>query len=219
MKQKILIIEDEEKIVKILRIYLEAENFEVDFSLDGKEGFEKSLVNEYDLIILDLMLPSMPGEKIASELKKLKDLPILMLTAKDKEDERIQGFLSGADDYVLKPFSPKEVVLRVQAILKRYRKGKKSPLITYKDIQIDEERFSILVDNEPVQLTKAEFKIIHLLISKPGIVFSRSRLMDEITDDSYVVSERTIDTHVKNLRKKIKKDYIKTVFGMGYKFE
>lgn len=218
MREKILIIEDEEKIVKILKLYLEKEGYNVDFAMDGKEGFEKALINDYDFLVLDLMLPGKTGEEIANELKQVKEIPILMLTAKDKEHDKIEGFLNGADDYVVKPFSPREVVLRIKAILKRYGKND-DKIMKYKDIILDNARFEVKVNDKIINLTKAEFKILQLFLSYPGRVFERKTILSELTNDEYFISDRTIDAHIKNLRKKLGGDYIKTVFGIGYKLD
>jgi DNA-binding response OmpR family regulator len=214
---KILIVEDEEKFQVILRLYFEKEGFTVFSALNAEDGLEIVNKEEIDCIILDRMLPAMSGDQFIKKLREKKNTPVLMLTAKGTDDDRIEGLLLGSDDYVVKPVTPYEVVLRVKAILKRTSSGE--DIVKFMDMQLDRKRFEVKVGEQKVNLTKAEFEILFKLASNPGMVFTRDQLMDAITSDGTIISDRTIDTHIKNIRKKIDKDYIKTIFGLGYKID
>jgi two-component system response regulator ResD len=214
---KILIVEDEEKFQVILRLYFEKEGFTVFSALNAEDGLEIVNKEEIDCIILDRMLPAMSGDQFIKKLREKKNTPVLMLTAKGTDDDRIEGLLLGSDDYVVKPVTPYEVVLRVKAILKRTSSGE--DIVKFMDMQLDRKRFEVKVGEQKVNLTKAEFEILFKLASNPGMVFTRDQLMDAITSDGIIISDRTIDTHIKNIRKKIDKDYIKTIFGLGYKID
>jgi|YNPMSStandDraft_1061717.scaffolds.fasta_scaffold00026_35 DNA-binding response OmpR family regulator len=220
---KILIVEDEEKLLYILSLYFEKEGFIVDKTQNLKDAIEtiKNTKN-IDIIILDRMLPDGRGDDLIKVVRENNNnnIPILMLTAKGTEEDRIEGLLLGCDDYVVKPVSPFEIVLRVKAILKRSGKNSESiNKIQYRDITLDKDKFIVLVDNSKVDLTKAEFEILFKLIKNKGMVLTRDQLVNAITPEGSFVSDRTIDTHIKNIRKKINRDYIKTVFGLGYKVE
>ena len=219
---RILVVEDESKIAEIVKAYLEKDSFEVTFAHTGEKAV--SLLKEgFDLIILDLMLPDMDGEDICETIRKDSDLPIIMLTAKSDEDDRIAGLGLGADDYVVKPFSPRELVARVKALLRRAKGTKEIKSFNNKDLVIDSLRFEITKKGSVVVLTPTEFKLLQCLSDRPGQVFTRLQLVNVILGYDFEGYDRTIDAHIKNIRHKIEDDqrnpsYIKTVYGIGYRF-
>ena len=222
-KDSILIVEDEKKISGIVRAYLEKEGFSVQVAETGEEAL-KLLKDPFDLIILDLMLPDMNGEDICSMIRKSSDVPVIMLTAKSGEEERIKGLGIGADDYVVKPFSPRELVARVKALLRRTGRTKKKMLSYNKNsLRIDVVNYEVYRENKQVSLTTTEFRILLSLAENPGRVFSRDQIVNLVQGYDFEGYDRTIDAHVKNLRHKVEKDskepeFIKTVYGIGYKF-
>ncbi len=219
---RILVVEDESKIAEIVKAYLEKDAFEVTIANTGEKAV--SLLKEgFDLIILDLMLPDMDGEDICETIRKDSDLPIIMLTAKSDEDDRIAGLGLGADDYVVKPFSPRELVARVKALLRRAKGTKEIKSFNNKDLVIDSLRFEITKKGSVVVLTPTEFKLLQCLSDRPGQVFTRLQLVNVILGYDFEGYDRTIDAHIKNIRHKIEDDqrnpsYIKTVYGLGYRF-
>ncbi len=222
MKLKILIIEDEKKIADIVSAYLKKEGYIVNVALTGVDGLNK-LKETPDLIVLDLMLPDMDGEDICKTIRQSSDVPIIMLTAKSREDERIKGLLMGADDYVVKPFSPKELVARVGVILKRA--GKKEKVITFNNgrLLINKSTNEIKKDDKVITLTQTEFSILTVLSENAGRVLNREQIVNLCLGHDFEGFERTIDAHIKNLRQKIeinprKPEFIKTIYGLGYKF-
>jgi DNA-binding response OmpR family regulator len=224
---KVLIIEDELKIQQIVKAYLQKEGLEVLTAGDGAEGLRLIKEANPDLIILDLMLPAIPGEEILARLRQTSEIPVIILSAKSSEDERIFGLNIGADDYLIKPFSPRELVARVQAHLRRTRSNQPAPATAFsfndRKLLIDTSRHEVYFDSNPIGLTPTEFKILQLLSQTPGQVFSRSQLLEQTQGTSYEGYDRTIDSHIKNLRQKIEPDinepsFILTVFGIGYKF-
>jgi len=215
---KILIVEDEKKFAEILKLYFEKEGFKVYIAQTAEIGMDVTIKEEIDCIILDRMLPGMNGDELLKKIRETKNTPVLMLTAKGSDQDRIEGLLLGSDDYVVKPVTPYEVVLRVRAILKRTGNFNIDKVI-FKDLELDRKYFITKIGEEKIELTKAEFEILYKLASNPKVVFTRDQLIDAITPDGTVISDRTIDTHIKNIRKKIKKDYVKTVFGLGYKID
>ncbi len=222
MTTKILLVEDEKKIADIVVAYLEKEGYEVRHVDNGSEALEL-LRNGFDLIILDLMLPDISGEEICELVRKDSDIPIIMLTAKSEEEHRIKGLNIGADDYVVKPFSPRELVARVQALLRRTRPVKKRLSFNKGMLVIDNESLEVFSNGNPVTLTPTEFKLLQTLAERPGQVFSRAQLVNIILGYNFEGYDRTIDAHVKNIRQKIGEDnrnptFIKTVYGVGYKF-
>jgi len=221
--QKILIIEDEKKISEIVKAYLEKEGFRVTLAGTGEDGL-KALKENPDLIILDLMLPDMQGEELCTIIRESSDVPVIILTAKSGEEDRVKGLGIGADDYVVKPFSPRELVARVKAHLRRAVKTRRK---TYSynngDLTIDIEHHEASRDGGPIVLTPTEFKILVSLAENPGRVLSRDQLVNIVLGYDFEGYDRTIDAHVKNLRHKVEKDskspeFIQTVYGMGYKF-
>jgi DNA-binding response OmpR family regulator len=231
MEKTILLVDDEKMIVEVLEAYLLKEGYKVFSADNGVDAIRKADSVKPDLIVLDLMLPDISGEEVCRLLRKESDVPILMLTAKSGEEERINGIVIGADDYVTKPFSPKEVVVRIQAILRRANKQllEKQPknilAFNQRELVIDVMKKEIQFCDEIINVTPIEYKLLSNMAKYPGRVYSRMDLLDKIQEDgvSYEGYERSIDTHIKNLRKKIELDprdpkYILTVFGMGYKF-
>ncbi len=221
-KGKILIVEDERQISEILTAYLEKEGFTVSTADTGRKAI-KLLKGGFDLIILDLMLPDIQGEEICESVRNDSDIPILMLTAKSDEEDRIRGLGMGADDYVVKPFSPREVVARVKALLRRTRKGREELSFNKGDLVISPSTMETRKAGDAVTLTPTEFRILQTLAERPGQVFTRLQLVNTILGYDFEGYDRTIDAHIKNIRQKIEDNprspvYIKTVYGVGYKF-
>jgi len=225
--KKILIIEDEEKVLNIVKNYIEKEGFEAIACLKGEDGIEKFYEHSPDLVVLDLMLPDINGEEICSLIKKEKDIPVIMLTAKSTVDEKIKGLSLGADDYLVKPFSPRELMMRIKVILKRY--GSENILenkLSYnnKDLEIDKKALMVYKKGKKLNLTSAEYKLLSYMAENININLSRDIIIEKIFGLEFEGYDRTIDTHIKNIRKKIEDDpknpkYILTVFGLGYKFK
>lgn len=229
MGQKVLLVDDERMITDVLEAYLLKEGYDVFKSDNGLDALRKAEAENPDLIVLDLMLPDISGEEICRLLRKESDVPILMLTAKSGEDERINGIVMGADDYVTKPFSPREIVVRIGAILRRVRKAapQREERLSFNnhELVLDLDKKEVTLHGEGISVTPIEYRLLSNMAKSPGRVYSRMDLLEKIQEDGFPYEgyERSIDTHIKNLRKKIEKDargpkYILTVFGMGYKF-
>ncbi len=226
MKEKILIIEDEEDLVKGLKINLADEGYEVDYALNGKEGLRKALTEKPDLILLDIMLPGMNGLEICKELRRNKmDIPILMLTARGEEIDKVIGLEMGADDYISKPFSIRELLARVKAHLRRENRGaEKVPVVfQLESMKIDFGHYKIIRKDDEIDLTSLEVDVLRYLIGQEGKVVSRNDLLDKIWGYEKFPTTRTIDNHILKLRKKIENDpnhprHIITVYGGGYRF-
>ncbi|APC48401.1 response regulator transcription factor [Virgibacillus halodenitrificans] len=229
---KILVVDDEERIRRLIRMYLEREDFTVEEADNGTDALELSLNNDYDVILLDIMMPEMDGIEVCKELRKEKSTPVIMLTAKGEEANRVQGFEIGADDYIVKPFSPREVVLRIKAILKRVTTGAfnqtestSTNIIVFPHITIDHDAHRVTADGAEVSLTPKEYELLCFLAKSPDKVFNREHLLKEVWQYEFFGDLRTVDTHVKRLREKlnnVSKDAAKmivTVWGVGYKFE
>ncbi len=226
MNERVLVVDDEPSVQEIARAYLEREGFIVDSAADGASALALIERKPPELIVLDLMLPDVSGEQIAAHVRARSDVPIIMLTAKVSEDQRVAGFELGADDYLVKPFSPRELVARAKAILRRAGAGEAplSALMTFDDgrLRIDSARHEVVIDGEDVSLTPTEFKLLATLAGYPGRVYSRFELINRVQGTDFEGYERTIDAHVKNLRRKIEVDpahprYVVTVHGVGYR--
>lgn len=226
-KIKILIVEDEKNIVEVIKAYLMKEGFNVVTAQDGESALKLFQDEEIHLIILDLMLPKISGEEVCTSIRAKSDVPIIMLTAKANENDKIEGLSIGADDYVTKPFSPKELISRVKALLRRtYRDSKPlaEKLIFNKgNLIIDMDKMIVTKSGKDICLTPNEFKVLASLLTNPGHVFSREQLIKSAFGYDYDGFDRTIDTYIKNIRHKIennpkKPSYIVTVYGVGYKF-
>jgi two-component system alkaline phosphatase synthesis response regulator PhoP len=222
--KRILIVEDEPELVRVLRDYLEQAGYEVEAAHDGVAGLSLFRRRNPDLVLLDLNLPEMDGLDVAREMRRATEVPIIMVTARVEEADRLVGLELGADDYVTKPFSPREVVARVKAVLRRMS-GPSEPArrIRSGDVEIDLERHQVSVRGQRVELTPTEFDLLATLADQPGRVFTRLQLLEATQGHAYKGYERTVDAHVKNLRAKIEPNpkepqYVETVFGVGYRF-
>jgi DNA-binding response OmpR family regulator len=224
MNKTILIVDDEKRLVSLLESYLKQEGFHVVAAYNGIEALQVARKASPDLIILDIMMPKMDGYEFMRQHRKEKDTPIIMLTARVDDDEKIIGLELGADDYVTKPTRPRELVARVRSVLRRAGKMEPIPQVLHAaDLSLDREARIVKVAERFVDLTPSEFDLLAALMSAPGRVFSRLDLLDVVQGVRYEGYERTIDTHIKNLRAKIENDprtprYIETVYGVGYRF-
>lgn len=223
MPKKILIIDDEAKIVEICQDYLKAAGFSVITSLDGQGGLDKARKEKPDLILLDLMLPGMDGLDVCRELRKEANTPIIMLTARVEETDKLIGLEIGADDYITKPFSPREMVARVRTVLRRAQGDPAAEVIRAGILTLDRNRFIVMIGQKEITLTPTEFEILATLASQPGRIFSRSQLLMAVRGVAFESYERAIDSHIRNLRRKLEADesgfeWIVTIHGVGYKF-
>lgn len=232
MTERILIVDDEERIRKLLNMYLVREGYEIVEAEDGEAALEIAMEQDFHCILLDLMMPKMDGIEVAKRLRTQKSTPIIMLTAKGEENNRVEGFEVGADDYIVKPFSPREVVLRVKALLRRSSEtafieadATAKDVIIYNHLVIDNDAHRVLADDEKVNLTPKEYELLLFLARSPDKVFDREELLREVWHYDFYGDLRTVDTHVKRLREKLNKvspeasNMIHTVWGIGYKFE
>jgi DNA-binding response OmpR family regulator len=224
--RRILLVEDEKAIRDAVAAYLEKENYWITTAADGQEALDEFVRHEFDLVVLDLMLPKVPGERVCRVIRETSDTPIIMLTAKGEVEDRIVGLELGADDYLVKPFSPRELVARVRALLRRAHASDEPQreIHEYGDLTIDISGHKVLVKGKEVDLTASEFKLLTTLSRYPGRVYSRMELVEKVLGYDFEGYERTIDSHVKNLRAKIGDDprdpkWLFTVHGVGYRFE
>jgi two-component system response regulator ResD len=231
-KLTILVVDDEERIRRLLRMYLEKENYTIDEAEDGESALKKAMETDYDLVLLDVMLPGMDGIEVCGKLRQAKSTPIIMLTAKGEESNRVQGFEAGADDYVVKPFSPREVIYRVKAILRRSSataylttEANASNNIVFSHLIIEHDAHRVTAGGQEIALTPKEYELLHYLAISPDKVFSREELLKDVWNYEFFGDLRTVDTHVKRLREKLNKvspdaaAMITTVWGVGYKLE
>ncbi|KKE79315.1 response regulator transcription factor [Oceanobacillus caeni] len=229
---KILIADDEDRIRRLIRMYLEREDYIIEEADNGKDALEMALENNYHVIILDIMMPEMDGIEVCQKLRKEKSTPVIMLTAKGEEANRVQGFEVGADDYIVKPFSPREAVLRVKALLRRVNVSSfneqdvvSKDLLVFPHITIDYDAHRVTAEGQEVSLTPKEYELLCFLAKSPDKVFNREVLLKEVWQYEFFGDLRTVDTHVKRLREKLSKvskeaaKMIVTVWGVGYKFE
>lgn len=216
---KILVVDDEELIRGVIKEYLTLENFIVDEAQDGNEAVEKVKENDYNLIIMDIMMPKKDGYQACKEIKQIKDIPFIMLSARGEEYDKLIGFDLGIDDYVIKPFSPKELVARVKAVIKRFNGD--GTIMRFGGLTIDDKAHDVFIDDKKIYLTPKEYDLLKYFASNKNIALSREQLLTNIWGYDFYGDDRTIDTHVKTLRNNLGKyrDLITTVRGMGYKFE
>ena len=225
MSRKILVVDDDRKTVDLLRLYLEKDGYQVLAAHDGRQALELTRQRRPDLIVLDLMLPNVDGLDVCRILRAESATPIIMLTARTTEDDKLLGLDLGADDYITKPFSPREVVARVRVVLRRVgaEREQEPASIHFRQLAVDFVGHAARLRGEPLRLTPKEFKLLETLIKQPGRAWSRLDLLEQVFGFDYEGLERTVDVHVMNLRRKIEHDparpeYIQTVYGVGYKF-
>jgi two-component system response regulator ResD len=229
---RILVVDDEERIRRLLRMYLEKEGYRIEEAEDGETALRKAQREDFDLIVLDLMLPGMDGIEVCTRLRQTKSTPVIMLTAKGEEVNRVQGFEVGADDYVVKPFSPREVIYRIKAVLRRSsataflsKEHLASNNIVFPHLVIEHDAHRVTAGGQEVNLTPKEYELLHYLASSPDKVFSREELLKDVWNYDFFGDLRTVDTHVKRLREKLNRAsaeaaaMITTVWGVGYKLE
>ena len=221
---KILIVDDEAKIREVLCEYAEFEGYAPDQAGDGMEAVQKCRQNHYDLVLMDVMMPKLDGFSAVKEIKKIKDIPVIMLSARGEEYDKLFGFEIGADDYVVKPFSPKEVMARINAVLKRNTVKKESDTVRtlkFEGLEIDMAGRNVFVDGKKAELTPKEYELLFYMVKNEGIALSREKLLSDVWGYDFYGDDRTVDTHVKMLRGNLKeyRKFIVTLRGMGYKFE
>ena len=230
MRKKILVIEDEKNIAELERDYLEANGYEVEIAFDGKSGLDRALESDFDLVILDVMLPGIDGFEVCRQIRKSKECPVLMVSAKKDEIDKIRGLGLGADDYITKPFSPSELVARVTAHISRYErltsKGEEpvNYVINIGNLSIDKNARRVFINDEEVSLTNKEFDLLVFLASNPNVVFSKDTIFDKIWGLDAIGETSTVTVHINRIREKIEDDssnpqYIETVWGAGYRFK
>ena len=215
---KLLVVDDEELIRNVIKEYAKIENYEVDEASDGDEAVEKALENDYDVIIMDIMMPKRDGFSAIKEIKQEKDTSVIVLSARTMEEDKLNGFDLGIDDYVIKPFSPKELIARIKAVTKRQ---KEEDIIEVGTIKLSNLTREVTIDNEVIPLTHTQFELLKLFLTNLNIALSREIIINKIWGYDYEADDRTIDAHIKLLRSKLKtyRDNIKTIRKVGYKFE
>lgn len=224
-KKKILVVDDEPQIVKVLTVFIENAGFDVAVSMDGRKAVAAFQQEQPDFVILDLNLPGMDGLEVCRAIRKESNVPILMLTARSEEADKLIGLEIGADDYIVKPFSPREIVARIRTIMRRTTaEVERSELIQVDDLVIDLQKHTVTLGGRDIDLTLAEFEILTILARQPRRVFTRQQIMDHAQDMVFEGYDRTIDAHIKNIRIKMEPNprkpiYIQTVFGLGYKLD
>ena len=217
---KILIADDEEKIREVIKEYAEFEGYRVSEAENGMQALEMVKEQDFDIIILDIMMPKLDGFSACKQIRRIKNVPIIMLSARQEEYDKLFGFELGVDDYVVKPFSPKELMARVKAVVDRM-KGKENAVFRLRGLEIDFEGRQVIVDGQKAALTHKEIDLLLYMVKNKNIALSREKLLEEVWDYDYFGDDRTVDTHIKMLRHNLKdyRDHIVTIRGMGYKFE
>ncbi|MDM5192646.1 response regulator transcription factor [Bacillus hominis] len=220
-KYNVLVVDDESDMRQLVGMYLDNFGYEWGEAENGKEALRKLETEHYDFVVLDIMMPEMDGLSVCKEIRKTSDVPIIFLTAKGEEWNRVNGLRMGADDYIVKPFSPGELIARMEAVLRRYTKQEQQEEIQFGPILINEKSRRIETNGETIPLTVKEFDLLYFLCQHNGQVFSREQLLEKVWGYDYAGSTRTVDTHVKTMRLKLGEsgNYIQTVWGVGYKFE
>jgi len=225
MKYKILVVDDDQNIAELIRLYLEKEMFDVKIAYDGKKALDIFYQWTPDLVILDIMIPYMDGYEVCKQIRKTGNIPIIMLTARGEVIDKVLGLELGADDYIVKPFDPKELLARIKAVLRRTQinEGIKEEKLAFPGLTIDKNEYTVTFQGNRLELPPKELELLYFLASRPNQVFTREQLLEKVWDYDYIGDSRTVDVHIKRLREKLHDDMgrweIKTVWGVGYKFE
>ena len=222
MKQNILVIDDDKNIREVVKLYLRKEGYEVTEAADGAIGVDLFFGKQYDLVILDIMMPVQDGIEMIKQIRAKSNVPVIMLTAKGETFDKVLALELGADDYIVKPFDPKELVARVKAVIRRSTQEDKSDILEYPNLKIDMQNYQVIYEGREVQMPPKEIELLYFLASRPNKVFTRDQLLEQVWGFEYFGDSRTVDVHIKRLREKFKDDepwQIKTVWGVGYKFE
>lgn len=222
MKQNILVIDDDKNIREVVKLYLRKEGYEVTEAADGAIGVDLFFGKQYDLVILDIMMPVQDGIETIKQIRAKSNVPVIMLTAKGETFDKVLALELGADDYIVKPFDPKELVARVKAVIRRSTQEDKSDILEYPNLKIDMQNYQVIYEGREVQMPPKEIELLYFLASRPNKVLTRDQLLEQVWGFEYFGDSRTVDVHIKRLREKFKDDepwQIKTVWGVGYKFE
>ena len=222
VETKVLVVDDDSNICDLIEIYLQKEGYKVYKAYNGKEAISVFKDKIVDLIVLDIMMPEMDGYETLREIRKTSGVPVVMLTAKGETFDRVLGLELGADDYIVKPFEPKELVARIRAVLRRYKPQTQKKTLEFTDLVIDADSYTVNYKGNTMEMPPKEFELLYFLASNPNKVFTRDQLLYEVWGYDYPGDSRTVDVHVKRLREKLPDEYdwqIKTVWGVGYKFE
>ncbi len=220
MKQNILVIDDDKNIREVVKLYLRKEGYEVTEAADGAIGVDLFFGKQYDLVILDIMMPVQDGIETIKQIRAKSNVPVIMLTAKGETFDKVLALELGADDYIVKPFDPKELVARVKAVIRRSTQDEKTDILEY--LKIDMQNYQVIYEGKELQMPPKEIELLHFLASRPNKVFTRDQLLEQVWGFEYFGDSRTVDVHIKRLREKFKDGepwQIKTVWGVGYKFE
>lgn len=222
IETKVLVVDDDSNIVDLIELYLQKEGYKVFKAYNGSEALKTFKEKQIDIIILDVMMPVMDGYEVLKEIRKSSQVPVLMLTAKGETFDRVLGLELGADDYIVKPFEPKELVARIRAVLRRYKPQTQKRALEFKDLIIDADSYIVTYRGNEVEMPPKEFELLYFLASNPNKVFTRDQLLYEVWGYDYPGDSRTVDVHVKRIREKLSEGnnwQLKTVWGVGYKFE
>lgn len=226
---RILIVEDDNNILQLEKDYLEASSFQIDYALDGESGLRKAVENDYDLILLDIMLPEVDGFEICRQIREIKNTPIILVSAKKEDVDKINGLGFGADDYIVKPFSPGELVARVKAHISRYQRltnpdTGKTAVLEIGNMKLNRETGEVILNDVEITFTKKEFNVLFLMASNPNTIFSKNELFEKVWGYDSLGDTSTLTVHINRIRDKLKEveptaDYIKTIWGRGYRFK
>lgn len=222
METKVLVVDDDSNICDLIEIYLQKEGYRVFKCSNGKEAVKLFSQKQVDVIVLDVMMPEMDGYEVLKEVRKTSQVPVIMLTAKGETFDRVLGLELGADDYIVKPFEPKEFIARIRAVLRRYKPQTQNKALEFKDLIIDSDSYIVTYKGNQMEMPPKEFELLYFLASNPNKVFTREQLLYEVWGYDYPGDSRTVDVHVKRIREKLPEQeswQVKTVWGVGYKFE
>ncbi|TDT63453.1 response regulator transcription factor [Fonticella tunisiensis] len=222
IETRILVVDDDSNICDLIELYLQKEGYKVFKAYNGSEALKVFKEKQIDLIVLDIMMPELDGYEVLKEIRKSSQIPVLMLTAKGETFDRVLGLELGADDYIVKPFEPKELIARIRAVLRRYKPQSQNRVIEFTNLKIDADSYIVVFNGKEIEMPPKEFELLYFLASNPNKVFTRDQLLYEVWGYDYPGDSRTVDVHIKRIREKLSEEnewHIKTVWGVGYKFE